>query len=426
MSRSNIKYEIAKDNIDSSDYYLQQQDLNNPPKKELKFYAKALQIIILLFVYFVLSVGLTFYQKWLYKTYDFNFPLAVVTCHLCIKFVLSALIRGIRRCYKGQQQIKVPWQSLVWFVVPPGIASGIDISLSNWAISLITISLYTMTKSTTIIFILIFSLIFKLEKKSLSLVGIVVMISGGLLMFTYKSTQFDTLGFILCLLASFSSGLRWTMAQIVMQKSKIGLNNPIDMIYHMQLWMLLPVLPITMWFEGSQLHQIFTQVDWSNSIERFMSTAALIIAGAILAFHMEVMEFLVVTHTSSLTLSISGILKEICTLILAYEWKGDQMSTLNFIGLLLCLGGIVLHVIKKILISKSKETNHLEMKLNSFVADSLKNDDAIDTNVPLLIQKSTSLTNLLNASFSSDEEDENKIENSSQILTDILQRREQN
>lgn len=70
-------------------------------------------------------------------------------------------------------------------------------------------------------------------------------------MFTYKSTQFHVLGFILCLLASFSSGLRWTMAQVIMQKSKLGLRNPIDMIYYMQPWMLLPVIPITLWFEGN-------------------------------------------------------------------------------------------------------------------------------------------------------------------------------
>jgi solute carrier family 35, member C2 len=53
------------------------------------------------------------------------------------------------------------------------------------------------------------------------------MISSGLFLFTYKSTEFDLLGFILLLIASFSSGARWTLAQLVMQKSKLGLHNPI-------------------------------------------------------------------------------------------------------------------------------------------------------------------------------------------------------
>jgi len=38
-------------------------------------------------------------------------------------------------------------------------------------------------------------------------------------------------------------------------------------------------------------------------------TLSAVVAGAIVAFSMEVMEFLVITYTSSLTLSISGIFK---------------------------------------------------------------------------------------------------------------------
>lgn len=86
--------------------------------------------------------------------------------------------------------------------------------------------------------------------QSWSLVGVVAMISMGLMMFTYKSVQFDLLGFLLCLFAALSSGLRWTMAQLVMQKSKLGMSNPIDMMYYMQPWMLVAILPVALYFES--------------------------------------------------------------------------------------------------------------------------------------------------------------------------------
>lgn len=79
---------------------------------------------------------------------------------------------------------------------------------------------------------------------------IVVLISSGLCLFTYKSTQFNTLGFIFLILASIISGIRWTFAQFIMQKSKLGLHNPIDMMYFMQPWMILPILPLALGFEG--------------------------------------------------------------------------------------------------------------------------------------------------------------------------------
>lgn len=45
--------------------------------------------------------------------------------------------------------------------------------------------------------------------QSCSLLMIVVMISSGLFLFTFKSTSFDLFGFILLLVASFSSGGRY-------------------------------------------------------------------------------------------------------------------------------------------------------------------------------------------------------------------------
>ena len=101
------------------------------------------------------------------------------------------------------------------------------------------------------------------------------------------------------------------------------------------------------------------------------------------------------------------------------------MSGLNFVGLLMCLGGIILHVINKIIQSKSKTDGELELQSNSFVTNFSKSDECANANLPLMIEKSSSLTNLLNANFSSDEEDEFKKElNSKQILSDILLRRE--
>ena len=70
------------------------------------------------------------------------------------------------------------------------LVASLDVGLSQWSFEYIDVALYTITKSTSIVFILMFSLLFKLEKKHWSLIIIVIMISTGLTMFTYKSTDF--------------------------------------------------------------------------------------------------------------------------------------------------------------------------------------------------------------------------------------------
>lgn len=342
-----------------------------------------LRTLGLILLYYSFSIGITFYQKWLIN--GFHFPLFVVLCHLIIKYLLAALVRFWCRILCGVIRITIPW-SVSWKKLAiTGIASSLDIGLSNWSFEFITISLYTMTKSSCVIFILFFAILFKLENLRSSVLVIVTLISSGLFMFTYQSTQFHLTGFTLVLLASALSGLRWTLAQLVMQRKEIGLSNPIDMIYYIQPWMIASLIPLVIWIEVIPLLRDGLVIYASNleheseslvspatlvanglaespagriiaasspnavvTTEYLLWTAGYILAGSVLAFLMEVSEYLLLTFTSSLTLSIAGIFKEVFTLFLAYEVNGDSMTWFNFMGLIVCLVGISSHVAIKV------------------------------------------------------------------------------
>lgn len=49
-------------------------------------------------------------------------------------------------------------------VVPNGISTGLDIGLSNYSLMLITLSFYTMCKSTTPVFLLMFAFLWGIER----------------------------------------------------------------------------------------------------------------------------------------------------------------------------------------------------------------------------------------------------------------------
>lgn len=131
-----------------------------------------------------------------------------------------------------------------------------------------------------------------------------------------------------------------------MQKSKLGLHNPIDMIFFMQPFMLISILPLMLIFEGRKIEENSGIVLLLSSDE-LRSWILKISAGAFIAFIMELSEFLTLSYTSSLTLSVVGIFKEICQLVLAVEFNHDQLTLINILGLVLCLGGILCHIINK-------------------------------------------------------------------------------
>jgi len=61
-------------------------------------------------------------------------------------------------------------------VVPCGLATGLDIGLSNNSLKYITLSFYTMVKSSAPIFVLLFAFMFKLEKPTIKLVRTLLLI----------------------------------------------------------------------------------------------------------------------------------------------------------------------------------------------------------------------------------------------------------
>ncbi|XP_019365453.1 PREDICTED: solute carrier family 35 member C2 [Gavialis gangeticus] len=211
-----------------------------------------------------------------------------------------------------------------------------------------------MTKSSAILFILFFSLIFKLEELRLALVLVVLLVAGGLFMFTYESTQFNTEGFMLVLGASFLGGIRWTLTQMLMQKAELGLQNPIDTMFHLQPLMFLGLFPLFMAIEGLPMAV-------SEKLFRFhdgwvlLALLGKLSLGGLLAFGLGFSEFLLVSRTSSLTLSIAGIFKEVCTLLLATHVLGDHLSLLNWLGFAVCLLGISLHITLKAFASKGEK-----------------------------------------------------------------------
>ncbi|KAM3871659.1 solute carrier family 35 member C2-like [Diretmus argenteus] len=316
----------------------------------VQFLCRALRTVGLVLFYYVFSIGITFYNKWMMK--GFHYPLFMTLVHLTIIFCLSTLTRQAMQCWTGKPRVILSWSDYLRKVAPTAIATALDIGLSNWSFLFITISLYTMTKSSAVLFILFFSLVFKLEEPNPFLILVVLLISSGLFMFTFESTQFNLEGFLMVLMASFIGGIRWTLTQVLMQKAELGLQNPVDTMYHLQPLMFMGLLPLFLYNEGLNLST--SDKLFRAELSPLLQSLFTLSIGGLLAFGLGFSEFLLVSRTSSLTLSISGILKEICTLVLAADLMGDKMTTVNWLGFAVCLCGISLHVGLKTYYSKNK------------------------------------------------------------------------
>lgn len=217
------------------------------------------------------------------------------------------------------------------------------------------------------------------------------------------------------------------------------------MIYYMQPYMLISLIPFAIVFESTKLFSNFNKLFDLEYYEILILWLKISI-GAFLAFFMEISEFLVLSQTSSLTLSVSGIFKEICQLVLAVELNGEQLSLYNLFGLVLCLGGITSHVIYKywLLTDNSPERVNVESECHydmnnqystkfdktkrtpTSTVSEVKTSSSNGTSVVIAYNAGNQKAPLLNYDSDSDDDEENDMDSkSAEVLFDILKRRDE-
>ncbi|KAJ2744612.1 hypothetical protein GGI20_002827 [Coemansia sp. BCRC 34301] len=307
--------------------------LDNP---ELQKQAFLIATYVLL--WYTFSGTLSVYNKWLFgaSERDFPFPLFVSAVHMIVQYMLATTCIWLYPSLRPSQS--PTWNMYLTRVVPCGVASALDIGLSNISLRTITLTFYTMCKSSNLGFVLLFAFIFGLERPRVALVAIIVVISVGVVLMAAGEVDFVLSGFLEAITSSAMSGLRWSLTQILLSQSRFGMNNPIATMSR-----LTPVVGMCMLVFSLILEDPFTELSKNKNMDTAHGTMFIIsmmILGGFLAFAMVLSEFFLIARTSVITLSIAGMLKEVMMFGVAHLVFGDTMTVVNLCGLLVALFGI--------------------------------------------------------------------------------------
>ncbi|KAG0539403.1 hypothetical protein BDA96_03G319800 [Sorghum bicolor] len=304
------------------------------------------KVIGLIACWYTLSTCLTLYNKEMLGKHMWKFPAPFLmnTVHFTLQAVASrAIVWFQQRGLEGGPS-KMSWKDYCLRVVPTALATALDINLSNISLVFITVTFATMCKSASPIFILLFAFMFRLEKPSFSLLGIMLVVSFGVLLTVAKETEFNLWGFIFIMLAAVMSGFRWSMTQILLQKEEYGLKNPFTLMSHVTPVMAIvtAIISIVMdpWHDFRASH-------FFDSSAHIIRSSLLLLLGGALAFFMVLTEYVLVSVTSAVTVTVAGIVKEAVTILVAVLFFHDPFTWLKALGLAIIIFGVSLFNIYK-------------------------------------------------------------------------------
>ncbi|KAF9528514.1 triose-phosphate transporter family-domain-containing protein [Crepidotus variabilis] len=288
--------------------------------------------------WFFFAMLLSVYNKWMFSAnhYGFPAPLFVTTMHMWIQFILAAVLRyAWPRTFRPAH--KPSRKDYATKAAPTAVATGLDIGLSNLSLKTITLSFYTMCKSSSLIFVLFFAFLFRLETFSWRLVAVIFLIFAGVLLMVATEAEFLLQGFILVISASALGGLRWSLTQVLLKSKKIGFDNPAATIF----W-LAPSMGITLGIVSLALENwpsIFRGPFFLGRLKT-LETTLYMTAPGIVAFCMVLSEYYIIQRAGVVPMSIAGIAKEVSTILVSAWFFGDKLTLLNAVGVSITVCGI--------------------------------------------------------------------------------------
>ncbi|KAJ8478905.1 hypothetical protein OPV22_022632 [Ensete ventricosum] len=302
--------------------------------------AVVLKTLFYILVWYTFSTCLTLYNKTLlgHKLGKFPAPLLMNAFHFTLQAVLSKIV-GCIQSRRADVGVTMTWKDYFIRVVPTALGTALDINLSNASLVFISVTFATMCKSASPVFLLLFAFAFRLETPSYKLLGIISIISFGVLLTVAKETQFDFWGFVFVMFAAVMSGFRWSMTQILLQKEAYGLKNPITLMSYVTPTMAVSTLVLSLLMDP--WHDLDTNA-YFDSPWHVMLSCLLMFTGGALAFFMVLTEYILVSATSAVTVSIAGVVKEAVTIMVAVFYFHDQFTLLKGIGLLIIITGVSL------------------------------------------------------------------------------------
>ncbi|KAI0033450.1 triose-phosphate transporter family-domain-containing protein [Vararia minispora EC-137] len=294
---------------------------------------------------FFFALVLQLYNKWMFSPDRFGFPspLFVTMLHMWVQWALAAIARQV---WSGQfhSEQSPSRDGYLRKAMPTAVSTGLDIGLSNLSLRTITLSFYTMCKSSSLIFVLAFAFSFGLERFSFRLVGVILLICAGVLLMVATETHFVLSGFLLVISASAMGGLRWSLTQVLMRDKHLGIDSPVATIF----W-LAPVMGVTVGIVSLVLDSWLSLIrsPFFDGVGTSFRTIFFLVVPGILAFAMVLSEYSIIQRAGVVPMSIAGIAKEVATISSAAWLFGDELTPLNITGVAITVCGIALFTYHK-------------------------------------------------------------------------------
>ena len=270
-----------------------------------------------------------------YIIHELQFPVVtLVTLHQATTLFLSEVWCKIQETNRPKIDFKENIQS--FFVV--AVLFAVNLGFSNAAYIYLNVALIQMIKAITPVFVLLASFAFGIEKFTIQINTIIVLIVAGVCTSSIHDIEFgskhSTIGYVLQGTAIVAEAVRLSVAKILLNSYNISPVASLTMIGRNAL----PIL-LVVWC-GTDMMDLF-----NSNFEVFgRVNIFILIANCSIAFLLNCASMLLIEMTSPLTLNVCGIAKDFILVAWSVLISHNVINSIQYLGFMISSMGVALYV----------------------------------------------------------------------------------
>ncbi|KAF3789721.1 putative sugar phosphate/phosphate translocator [Nymphaea thermarum] len=293
-----------------------------------------------LLIYIALSSGQIFFNKWVLSSKQINFPypLGLTLLHMLFSSILCFIVTKVLKLVKVEEGMTP--EIYASSVFPIGAMFAMTLWLGNTAYLYISVAFAQMLKAIMPVAVLLLGAAAGLEVLSCRMFMIMSLISFGVLVASYGEINISWVGVVYQMGGVVGEALRLIFMEILVKRKGLKL-NPITLMYYVS-----PCSAICLFIPW-----IFLEKPKMDSAGTLTFHPLILSLNSLCTFALNVSVFVVISHTSAVTIRVAGVVKDwVVVLLSAVLFADSTLTTINLLGYGIAISGVVAynnHKLKK-------------------------------------------------------------------------------
>jgi drug/metabolite transporter (DMT)-like permease len=281
-------------------------------------------------VWITLSSSVIVFNKWILSTKKFEYPIFLTTWHMLFATFMTQILARFTTVLDSRKKVPMTGRVYLRAIVPIGLFFTLSLICGNQAYLYLSVAFIQMLKATTAVAVILATWALGVEEPNMKTLYNVSFIVIGVMIASVGEIKFVMVGFLFQVGGIVFEAIRLTMVQALLSGGEFKMDPLVSLYYYGPAC---AVMNGMVW--------VFTEMPRMSVDEVYSLGLMTLLANALVAFLLNVSVVFLIGRTSSLVLTLCGVLKDILLVFASMFLFRDPVSLLQAFGYAIALCGLI-------------------------------------------------------------------------------------